>query len=445
VSERGAVSRLFARLTGTLQLERIAAVEEKVAKFGRAHREELAAQRSQLEQVRDSVATRAGADVVKTLDRRLEALQAALAQQDRTLADALERAGRFDEQAVDDRRFARRVEQMLRHDRPVIVGPWTGEVGFELLYWVPFVRRTVARYNIDPSRLVVVSRGGTASWYGPLAARYIDIFSLATPDAFRVATEDAKKQRRVGEFDAHIVARVRESPGLKDAELLHPGMMYRLFNPFWKELATVARVDAYTEYGRLAPPATGAVAGLPDDYVAARFYFSDCFPDTPANRTFVASTLETLSRQTSVVLLDTPFAVDDHRDVPQAGTGLDLSTVSRTSERKGGSPGGARNSSAGVVAVTDRMTPQTNLAVQTAVIARARAFVGTYGGYSYLAPFHGVPAIAFYSERTFKAHHLHLAQRVFERLGGADVVAIDVAHASLLNLALTGAAVPVRT
>ncbi len=36
------------------------------------------------------------------------------------------------------------------------------------------------------------------------------------------------------------------------------------------------------------------------------------------------------------------------------------------------------------------MTPERNLAVQTAVIARARAFVGTYGGYSYLAPFCGV-------------------------------------------------------
>ena len=228
MSERGAVGRLLARLTGTLQLERLAAVEEKVAKFGRAQRDELAAQRSQLEQVRDSVATRASADTVKTLDRRLEALQTALAQQDRTMADAFERAGRFDEQAIDDRRFARRIEQMLRHDRPIIVGPWTGEVGFELLYWVPFVRWTLTRYNIDPSRLVVVSRGGTASWYGPLAGRYVDIFSLVTPDRFKAATEDAKKQRRVGDFDAQIVARVRETHGLQQAELLHPGMMYRL-------------------------------------------------------------------------------------------------------------------------------------------------------------------------------------------------------------------------
>ncbi len=58
-----------------------------------------------------------------------------------------------------------------------------------------------------------------------------------------------------------------------------------------------------------------------------------------------------------------------------------------------------------------------NLAVQTAVIARARAFVGTYGGYSYLAPFCGVPSLAFYSEPTFKVHHLQVAQHVFATAG----------------------------
>ena len=73
------------------------------------------------------------------------------------------------------------------------------------------------------------------------------------------------------------------------------------------------------------------------------------------------------------------------------------------------------------------------------MIGRARAFVGTYGGYSYLAPFCGVPSLAFHSARTFKAHHLHLAQRVFERLGGATVVPLDTAALPVLRLAIAGA------
>jgi hypothetical protein len=418
------LARIIARLTGRAQLDRLAALEEKVGKFGRAQRDDLAAQRQQIDQLLAAVSTRAGVDAIKGIDRRLEAIQTALAQQDRTMADALERAGRFDEQAVDDRRFARRVEQLLRHDRPIIVGPWTGEVGFELLYWVPFVRWAVSRYGLDPARLTVVSRGGVASWYGPLAARYLDVFSFASPAEFRAATEDAKKQRRVGAFDARILERVRATPGLAQAELLHPGMMYRLLNPFFKQIATAARVDAYTDYKRLEPASVPALGDLPTQYVAARFYFSDCFPDTPSNRAFVSSTIDGISRHTPVVLLNAPFEVDDHRDMAHGDV-------------KGGLYGrdGAR-----VISIADRMTPEQNLGVQTAVIAGARSFVGTYGGYSYLAPFLGVSALAFYSDRTFKPHHLHMAQRVFAQLGGATVVPLDVAHLPLIQLAVAGAA-----
>jgi hypothetical protein len=112
------------------------------------------------------------------------------------------------------------------------------------------------------------------------------------------------------------------------------------------------------------------------------------------------------------VLLNTPFAVDDHRD--------------------------AESSGGRVASIGSHMAPVRNLAVQTAVIARARAFVGTYGGYSYLSPFCGVPSLAFYSEPTFKVHHLQVAQHVFARLGGPTVVPLNVSAVPVLRLALSG-------
>jgi hypothetical protein len=267
-------------------------------------------------------------------------------------------------------------------------------------------------YHIAPERLWVVSRGGTRAWYGDIATRYVDAFEFYSPDEFRAATAEAKKQRRIGEFDAELVERVTSTHDLGRPELLHPGLMYRLFMPFWKDLATIARVDKYAAYDRLAAPDDPVLTGLPRDYVAARFYFSECFPDTAANRAFVASTIDGISRQAPVVLLNTPFAVDDHRDADSAG--------------------------GRVHTVGAHMAAPRNLAVQTAVIARARAFVGTYGGYSYLAPFCGVPSLAFYSEPTFKVHHLQVAQHVFARLGGATVVPLNVSAAPVLRLALSG-------
>ena len=356
------------------------------------------------------------ARVLARFDRRLEAVERLLAHQERTYSDALERTGVLDDQAAGDRRFARRIEELLKNDRPIIVGPWTGEVGFELIYWIPFVRWVVRTYGVPIERLLVVSRGGTAPWYGPLATRYADAFEYFSTDEFRTATAEARKQRRVGDFDAALVERVVSAHGLGRVALLHPGLMYRLFMPFWKNLAPFARIERYADYARFDAMDDPALRGLPSEFVAARFYFSDCFPDTPGNREFIASTIDSVSRQVPVVLLNTPFTVDDHADYNAAGNRV-------------------------VALDAGQMPPARNLAVQSAVISRARTFAGTYGGYSYLAPLCGVNSLAFYSNHSFKSHHLQVAQETFARLGGPSVVPLDVAALPAVRLALSGALV----
>ncbi len=52
-----------------------------------------------------------------------------------------------------------------RSGKPIILGPWLSETGFELLYWIPFLAWAKAYGNFDPDRLIVVSRGGAAPWY----------------------------------------------------------------------------------------------------------------------------------------------------------------------------------------------------------------------------------------------------------------------------------------
>ena len=76
-----------------------------------------------------------------------------------------------------------------------------------------------------------------------------------------------------------------------------------------------------------------------------------------------------------MVLLNNDILVDDHRDfAPGPNPRIRVASAD--------------------------MQPATNLAVQTDVIRRARAFVGTYGGYSYLAPLCGVNAVAFHSRES---------------------------------------------
>jgi hypothetical protein len=359
------------------------------------------------------------------VDRRLDSLERSSGSDLRRAAADLQKQSRRQagivnrllKQAGGDR-YARReaVLRRLTHVAArrgsVLVGPWTGEVGFELLYWAPFVRWALRRFKIAPERVTIVSRGGTASWYGIEGASYLDVFELASADEFRAnTTGETKKQRTAGTFDRRLLRLARRATANAghDISLLHPALMYTLFMPYWKQQESVARVTDFTEYTRLAAPDVPALrARLPKDYVAARFYFSDCFPDTETNRAVVNGLMQSLSAELPVVLLGPGIRVDDHQDVATPAAGR-------------------------IIAIDDLMRPADNLAVQTAAIAGARAFIGTYGGFSYLAPLCGVPTVAVYSVYNYFAHHLEMARVMFDQVGAAPFTSVDVAALPLLR------------
>jgi hypothetical protein len=374
--------------------------------------------RKQLDGLSDQVSRVALDRDIRGLHRDLGELRAASARQHKMLSQGLRYARWQEELRVDERRVRRRIERLSSGTRPVFVGPWTGEVGFELLYWVPFVTWALREAGVSPERIVVVSRGGPSAWYAHLGGRYIDVLSHVSADEFRTRTATDKKQHAVRAFDRELIRRITTAAGLERPALLHPGLMYRLFHPFWEQRATVQRIDDFTRHEHVAAPAVASLAGrLPTNYVAVRFYFSSSFPDTAENRAFATATVRALSESTDVVMLGTGIRVDDHQEFTPAR-------------------------SARIHTIEDVMRPETNLDIQTAVIAGARAFVGTYGGYAYLAPLCGVPSLGFYSVRdAFHLYHLEVAERVFRRIGTASLVALDVANASLVRMALAAEAV----
>ena len=117
-------------------------------------------------------------------------------------------AGTDVREATDTREL---VTVLGRSGRPIILGPWLSETGFELLYWIPFLAWAKAYGNFDPDRLVVVSRGGAAPWYRHITPHYEEIFSFYTPDEFRVA-QRAADRRAAGPAEAHrdLVVRSRD-------------------------------------------------------------------------------------------------------------------------------------------------------------------------------------------------------------------------------------------
>ncbi|MEQ1757984.1 MAG: hypothetical protein ABL986_06660 [Vicinamibacterales bacterium] len=314
------------------------------------------------------------------------------------------------EQEFLQERALRRLRSLDRSEKTIIVGPWTGEVGFELLYWVPFVRWVVRKLGVEPQRLTIVSRGGTASWYGLAGARYVDVLDLRSAPELKAHMAEAKKQRTMRAFDRQILREVAASADGR-AGVLHPALMYALYMPFWKQVTSVRWADQYSSPAQItAPPIS---LGLPKDYVAVRFYFSDCFPETEENRSFVQSVVRRLARDHEIVLLGSGVQVDDHVDFV------------------------AKDADARVHTIEEHSSPQTNLSVQTAAIAGASAFIGTYGGFSYLAPLCGVNTVAFYSENNYYSHHLDYAQRMFATVGGGSLTAIDSSVRKLVGSAIS--------
>ena len=303
-------------------------------------------------------------------------------------------------------RLARELAAMAASGQPIVAGPWLGEVGFELLYWAPFLAWFAERFDVGPERLLVLSRGGTASWYRPFAARYADAFDQVSPETFkiehdaRVGDIGEQKQTRVTAFDRDLLAVATRDAGLRQWHLLHPSAMYDVLNPFWWGHLPIEWVQRHARYRKLEPPAPVDIPPLPASYVAVKFYFNDCFPATPANRTWVGKKLAALAGQGPVVALNTGIRVDDHDT--------------------------CRIDDHGVMHLPEGIPPSRNLQVQTAVVAGAREFVGTYGGFSYLAPLHGVPSTAYYADPNgFSRKHLAVAHAALESIGAPGLLKVN--------------------
>jgi hypothetical protein len=193
-------------------------------------------------------------------------------------------------------------------------------------------------------------------------------------------------------FDQQLVEAAMRRSHVRDWSLLHPSRMYDVLNPYWWGHQMSTWVHDHARYAKLPEPPPSGIPDMPSRYVAVKFYFNDCFPATTENRAFVGGVLRTLAGQGPVVALSTGLNIDDH--------------------------GGVRVDDYGVRHLPEGIAASRNLQVQSAIVARAEAFVGTYGGFSYMAPFYGVKSLAFYSDPNgFSKKHLDMARFAFDSIG----------------------------
>ena len=305
------------------------------------------------------------------------------------------------------RRHESSVARAARAGRRLLVGPFLGEVGYELLYWIPLVRRLLAEHAVDPDRVTVLSRGGAGGWYRDCCAHSLEVLDLVEPERYlaelvdRRRREGGAKQFFQDRLDEVLTARALERIG--DAVPVHPLLMYSRLRFLFEGLQPPEDAPLLADYRMLERDAWQLPPGCPAEYVAVKLYFSDPFPDEGSSRELAARALEELAADSAVVVLTSGMQLDEHREWVPSGPRI-------------------HDSSAWV-------TPQDNLAVQTALVARSRAFACTYGGFSYLGTMLGVPTLALQSREPDPYSRVHLAV-LRAAFPGADYEVIGPGDAS---------------
>jgi hypothetical protein len=309
---------------------------------------------------------------------------------------------------VGEERLFDRVERIVDEHETVLAGPWAGEVGYELLYWIPFLRWLARSFPQLRERLVVCSRGGVESWYADLTSRYVELFELISPpDILRQRRRTPppkspdKVSKVVGYKGRDVEEHVMQLLGDRFSDLGHigPQLMYGLLRRLRRSPRHVYRT--LLEPAPIRPPTT--TLDLPETFCAVRFYTGGGTPRKRKRRPGVKKTVieivKRLGEAMPVVSLDPQVHLDEHVD-------FNL-------------PGARR---------IPPLDPAVNLRELTGAIGRASIFVGSYGGFSYIAPYVGVPAIVWLAQHPESPGvgqiHLAMIRRLFASPEFGDYVVL---------------------
>jgi hypothetical protein len=259
--------------------------------------------------------------------------------------------------------------------RPILLGPWRSEVGFEVLYWLPFLRWFKSYTGVKAERLFPVTRGGAGVLYPHMTGA--DLYQLRSVDAVRLEnaydrqTTGMQKQWQFTAWDKGVLkeAATQLLGRGEKYHVLHPSWMYWALEPFWEEQRGMKHLNGITEFQPLQKPTYHALQ-LPDAFVAVKWYSRATF-DTRLDdvKRHVSEITGTIAAQVPVVLLTSGHGGDEHTDLIVDGPNI---------------------------AKLPPVPAHESVHLQAAVMSRASAFVGTYGGVAQMALRMGIPSASFY-------------------------------------------------
>jgi hypothetical protein len=184
---------------------------------------------------------------------------------------------------------------------------------------VPFLRWFCDRYQVDPSRMVVVF--AAAAWRAGIAtspplrraARSVRRRRIRVRGTPPGTVPVNRKQHRLAEFDSEIPAAGAEPDrprrggrlsSLRDVPALHQ---------FWLGNESLQYVQETHRYTRVDLGPAPALPSLPERFIAGEVLYGKAIPKTEAHWHQLRALVEHLAAQSPIVALDTGLVLDDTR------------------------------------------------------------------------------------------------------------------------------------
>lgn len=284
-----------------------------------------------------------------------------------------------------------KVEDIIKTNKKIIFGPWLGEVGYELLYWIPFIRKLCKNNNLSYENIYIISRGGVSEWYSDFSKNYIDIFDLISKENFddiknKIFQQNKSQKQSKMKMDIEFLKKYFSET---DYFFFTPSLMFNILPNYFKGYYGIQFIKKYFEYKEINLNDKNFESNLlkrynltKGEYTAIKFYKRESYE----NNESIHEMLNKISKGKKLISLDQQQTYDEHENFNNNYKCLGNLPLNQ------------------------------NLKIQSYIIKNSKYFYGTYGGFAYLATLLGTPNTTFETKKEFNQNfHKYLNDEILTK------------------------------
>ena len=290
------------------------------------------------------------------------------------------------------------IEKLIDNYDNLIIGPWFSELGFELLYWIPYINKLYTDKIFANKNVATISRGGVEEFYSFLPGKHFNLLEHYSQVDWSKITSSiwrdlgGLKQSMLVNQEIDMLVNLKSELNFdQDSKtlILHPSLMFSLFRPFWRNKSWSA--DIISE--QLNFPSF--MRHKTENFGAVKIYSRPSLSISVASAKKIKEFLENENIKLKIISSDS--YKDDHEV-------LALDNIENS-----------------ILVPVDEY--ENNLKIQLDVIKKSSVSYTTYGGLSYYALYLGKTSFGFYSDSSkFDEQHIKVAKLLETKFGSRLVL-----------------------